>query len=131
MLDSNCIVLLCTGKTMIRLVDGSGTADPPRSGRLDVFYGEWGAVCNASGSFNTAAASVVCRELGLGVKGVALTAAAEAVMGATPNQGSAVQQVWLDGVGCSGSESHLDDCPHSVVGTYDCDPSDIVFVSCK
>jgi hypothetical protein len=119
---------------MVRLVGGGGDSssqDPPRSGRLEIFYGDWGTVCNASGSFNSAAASVVCHELGLGSQGAALTAAAAAEMGAAPEEGSAPQQVWLDGVGCSGKERRLDDCPHSVVGSYRCDPSDLVFVSCK
>ena len=37
---------------------------------------------------------------------------------------------WLDDVHCSGSESHIDDCPHLPWGNHNCDVTEAIAVRC-
>ena len=60
-------------------------------------------------------AQVVCRQLGCG-------GAVSAPMSAHFGQGS--DPILLDNVGCTGSESELELCPHRGVGTHNCSHSD-------
>ena len=53
-------------------------------------------------------ANVVCRELGY--------SGASQVQSFGPGAG----QIWLDDVQCTGSESSVEDCPHSGFGVHNC-----------
>jgi hypothetical protein len=72
-------------------------------------------------AFGSTDAAIACQQLGFSSGSVLGT-------GSTPN-GSG--QIWLDEVGCGGSESRLDECPASFWGyTTGCFHSTDIGVSC-
>ena len=81
----------------------------------------WGTVCDDSWSTNDA--RVVCRQLRLP------DSDAEAVVSAAFGEGSG--QIWLDEVGCSGSESNLGECRHSGWGSHNCGHWEDAGVRCE
>ncbi|KAL0148968.1 hypothetical protein M9458_055772, partial [Cirrhinus mrigala] len=100
----------------IRLVNGNNDC----SGRVEILYnGQWGTVCDDDWDMNDAA--VVCRRLGC-------DRAVSAYGSAHFGQGSG--QIWLDNVGCSGSESSLTQCSHRSFGTHDCSHTEDAGVVC-
>ena len=79
-------------------------------GRVEVYHnGEWGTVCDDGWDLEDA--SVVCRQLGYSG---ATSATQKAFFGA--GNGA----IHYDEVACSGSETHLSDCPHDGIGMHDC-----------
>ena len=76
------------------------------SGRVEVYHGQWGTVCDNNWDINDA--TVACRQLGYG-------RAVFAPKGATFGRGSDL--IHYDNMNCSGSEQHLADCPHSGIST--------------
>lgn len=42
-----------------------------------------------------------------------------------------VNQIWLDAVQCTGSESRLIDCPASPLGSYSCNHLDDAGIRCE
>jgi hypothetical protein len=87
-------------------------------GRLEVMHdGQWGSICDDS--FTDVDALVACRQLGF-LAGVAVY---------SPGGGSG--PIWMDDLGCSGSEAFLIDCPFPGWGLHDCGHSEDVGVSCS
>ena len=101
----------------IRLVGG----DSYNEGRVELYYSEWGTVCDDG--WDDTDAGVVCRQLGFGSSGTV-------VGSADFGQGSG--SIWLDSVTCTGNESTLSSCGHLGVGiTRSCDHSKDAGVICS
>lgn len=107
-----------TDSLNIRLEDGT-----TYSGRIEVFHdGMWGTVCDDS--FGENEAIVVCRMLGFGEpENWDDSSATESADQNTP--------IWLDDLGCDGSESSLEDCYHRGWGVENCSHSEDVSITCN
>ena len=106
-----CILINCAfsytdiSNGTIRLVGGSSDNE----GRVEIFYGQWGTVCDDFWDLNDA--TVVCRQLGY----------LRAVFAYRTSQfGEGTGPIWLDNIHCNGTESRLDQCPHNGIGVHDC-----------
>ena len=105
----------------IRLAGGNCYSN----GRVEIFHeGEWGTVCTTR--WDLTDAEVVCRQLGFqGMSMISsqatiiilllyhnlLTGALEAPP--RSHYGAGCGTIWLSNLGCTGSESRLDQCDHS------------------
>ncbi|XP_038296953.1 scavenger receptor cysteine-rich domain-containing protein SCART1-like [Canis lupus familiaris] len=107
----------CPGEAVLRVRGGEDGC----SGRVELWHaGSWGTVCDDS--WDLADAEVVCRQLGCGP-------AMDAPMGAAFGPGSG--PVWLDEVGCRGSETSLWSCPAEPWGLGDCGHKEDAGVRCS
>ncbi|XP_072047815.1 scavenger receptor cysteine-rich domain-containing protein DMBT1-like [Amphiura filiformis] len=108
--------VICPPK--VRLVDGRKSSE----GRVEIFYDDtWGTVCGDS--WDNDDAMVVCRQLGFP------SGDAQAVRNAQFGEGTG--EIWLDNVGCSGSENTLGECRHNGWGIDNCDHNDDAGVICN
>lgn len=90
----------------IRLIAGANNFE----GRIEVYYqSQWGTVCDDFWGLNDA--HVACRQLGLGPATAALSFS-------TFGQGSG--NIWLDNLGCDGTEDCLGNCTHNGWGVHNC-----------
>uniref|UniRef100_A0A671FSS4 Soluble scavenger receptor cysteine-rich domain-containing protein SSC5D n=1 Tax=Rhinolophus ferrumequinum TaxID=59479 RepID=A0A671FSS4_RHIFE len=105
------------GSPQLRLVAGPSRC----SGRLEVWHaGLWGTVCDDSWDLRDSA--VVCRELGCGGARQPDPSVDRFGWGAGP--------IWLDDVGCVGTEASLSDCPAAPWGKHNCAHNEDVGVTC-
>ncbi|KAK1878258.1 Deleted in malignant brain tumors 1 protein [Dissostichus eleginoides] len=90
-------------------------------GTVEIFHNStWGTVCDDAWDLNDA--QVVCRQLGCG-------SAVRAPHSAQYGQGTG--PIWLDDVGCSGSESSVTECTHPDFGTHNCGHGEDAGVVCS
>ncbi|KAG7242989.1 hypothetical protein INR49_017680 [Caranx melampygus] len=107
---------LLTECDKIRLVGPSRCA-----GRVEVYHRDsWGTVCDDHWTISSA--DVVCRELNCGI-------VLEAKKGAFFGQGK--DEIWLDDVQCSGSESSILNCRHRPFGENNCGHGEDAGVICS
>ena len=86
---------------------------------MEVFHSnQWGTVCDDA--WDEQDANVVCRQLGF----QGGMARGSAYFG----QGSG--NIWMDDVGCTGSESYLAYCDHGGWGSHNCRHTEDAGVSC-
>ena len=104
----------------IRLVNGSNIYE----GRVEVCVNNrWGTVCDDL--WDTADAEVVCRQLEYN-----LTSDVVAYTNAYFGQGTG--PIWLDGVQCTGSETHLVNCTtYQGIGRHNCGHHEDAGVDCR
>ena len=101
----------------MRLVGGLHSAE----GRVEVqIAGLWGTICDDG--WDATAADVICRQLGY-------ESASEACrQGAHFGRGSGL--ILLDDVSCTGDESNINQCSHSLPGIHDCSHAQDAKVTC-
>lgn len=98
---------------LVRIVGGGP------SGRLEIFHAsDWGTVCDDG--FDGNDARVVCRQLGY-------TSGIATYLGSVPD---GIGQIWLDDLGCVGTEAGLASCPSAGWGIHNCVHGEDVGVSC-
>ena len=89
----------------IRLVGGADDYE----GRIEICHnGIWGTICDDLWSANDG--EVACRQLGLDYVATRTRAF----------YGEGTGEIWLDNVGCTGSETELVDCNHNGFGVHNC-----------
>ncbi|XP_007483700.2 deleted in malignant brain tumors 1 protein-like [Monodelphis domestica] len=107
----------CLGYTDFRLVNGSSRCE----GRVEIqVSGVWGTLCDSH--WNLSDANVLCRRLNCGL---AMKPPEEVYFG----EGSV--QILADTFYCSGTESHLWDCPVTVLGASSCSRRKVASVICS
>ena len=88
---------------------------------MEIIYGgRWGTVCDDNWDLRDA--NVVCRSLGF-------LGATEVVLRAGFGQGTG--PIFLDDVGCFGSEEKILECPNRGLGVHDCGHSEDAGVRCE
>ncbi|NXI38040.1 DMBT1 protein, partial [Galbula dea] len=108
---------VASSSSPLRLLDGPG----PCAGRVEVFHqGKWGTVCDDHWDFQDA--KVVCRQLGCGTVILAPHRA---------HFGQGQGPIWLDQVGCTGTEGALSECSSKGWGLHGCQHEEDASVVCS
>lgn len=96
-------------------MSGGNTAN---EGRIEIYHaGEWGTVCTTN--WDISDGLVACRQLGYaGLEMVGLPF------------GPGTGKIWLDKVGCTGTEKTLAECIHGGWGVNNCAHTDDAGVRC-
>ncbi len=90
-------------------------------GRVEVCNnGEWGTVCDDGWGANDG--NVACRQLGFSTATMVTSRA---------SFGQGTGSIFLDDVGCVGTEASLFDCPNRGVGVHNCAHSEDAGVVCQ
>lgn len=106
--DGHCLNL---ADGVLRIVGGGN------SGRLEVFHdGIWGTICDDDFSWQDA--EVACHQLGYSG-------------GSYYTAGNGAGQIWMDNMGCTGSETQLSDCAFPGWGVHNCSHSEDIGVICN
>ncbi|KAG9264048.1 deleted in malignant brain tumors 1 protein-like, partial [Astyanax mexicanus] len=109
--------VICAESDNIRLVNGTDRC----SGRVEIYYnGQWGTVCDDGWGMDDA--EVVCSQMGCG-EATSIHNKAHFGQGSGP--------IFLDDVGCSGTEITLTNCSHSGLGINDCGHDEDAGVVCS
>uniref|UniRef100_A0A8C4JG30 SRCR domain-containing protein n=1 Tax=Dromaius novaehollandiae TaxID=8790 RepID=A0A8C4JG30_DRONO len=109
--------IICSPYTGFRLANGSTEC----TGRVELeARGTWGSLCDAG--WDMPDAQVLCHHLGCGF-------AASVPRGGYFGTGSG--PLWRDTFHCSGTESHLGECPATALGTPACSPRHAAAVNCS
>ena len=112
------LIVVCTYGD-IRLVDGSNIYE----GRVEVCVNNrWGTVCHDL--WDTSDAEVVCGQLGYSTS--------DAITYTDAYFGRGTGPIWLDGVQCTGSETHLVNCTSTYrgIGRHNCGHHEDAGVQC-
>ncbi|XP_025921811.1 scavenger receptor cysteine-rich type 1 protein M130-like, partial [Apteryx rowi] len=109
--------VVCSPYTGFRLANGSTEC----TGRVELeVRGTWGSLCDAG--WDVPDAQVLCHHLRCG-------SAASVPRGGYFGTGSG--PLWRDTFHCSGTESHLGECPATVLGIPACSPGRAAAVNCS
>ena len=88
-------------------------------GRLEIYYNaQWGTVCDDS--FGSYDAEVACMQLGFAGHSASIQ-----------EFGGGSDPIWLDDVGCVGTETWLPNCTSSNWGIHNCAHTEDVGVKCN
>ena len=96
---------------------------------VEVYHsGQWGTLCDDHvGSFSNIG-KIICRQFG----NTYLTRISSAYLlnGSYFFDASRSEQIWLDEIQCTGTESYIDECSHANWGSHNCGHFEDILVKC-
>lgn len=113
----------------VRLVDETSSPSTDNSGRLEVYMGKWGSVCNSK--FTDKAAHVACRQMGfLSGKLMGTPGQTDFCLKYKGKNYCGSQEISLCDVDCKGSEEKIKECGGSSTVTS-CNHEQDIIISCE